>query len=109
MPREVVKPTGWAEHVVRYIRIAVGLLVAAAGLAAAVAGPRNASTPSVVAVGSRVADWQLAHMGNFDYIPAGPHRVDAEKHRDWVQAAFYIGLSHFADAVGNPRYVDAVM
>jgi unsaturated rhamnogalacturonyl hydrolase len=62
-----------------------------------------------LAVGAKVADWQLAHMAHFDYIPVEAHRRDTEGPRDWVQAAFYIGLSRFADASGNTRYVDAVL
>ena len=62
-----------------------------------------------LAVGAKVADWQLAHMAHFDYIPVEAHRRDAEAPRDWVQAAFYIGLSRFADASGNARYADAVL
>ena len=64
---------------------------------------------SVLAAGSRVADWQLSHMDNFDYIPAGPHRLDTEGRRDWIQAAFYIGLTQFADVTGHARYADAVL
>ena len=64
---------------------------------------------SVLAIGSKVADWQVSHMDTFDYIPAGPHRFDTEGRRDWIQAAFYIGLTHFADVTGNSRYVDAVL
>jgi rhamnogalacturonyl hydrolase YesR len=64
---------------------------------------------SVLAAGSKVADWQLSHMGNFDYIPAGPHRLDTEGRRDWIQAAFYIGLTQFADVTGDASYADAVL
>jgi unsaturated rhamnogalacturonyl hydrolase len=64
---------------------------------------------SVLAAGSKVADWQLSHLGTFDYIPAGPHRLDTEGSRDWIQAAFYIGLTQFADVTGNARYAEAVL
>src|SRR5689334_10012959 len=65
-------------------------------------GARRGTTGSaVVKVATRVADWQVSHMDNFDYIPAGPHRLDTEGARDWIQAAFYIGLTHFADLTGN--------
>jgi unsaturated rhamnogalacturonyl hydrolase len=60
-------------------------------------------------VGAKVADWQLAHMANFDYISVDAHRRDTESPRDWVQAAFYIGLSRFADASGESRFTDAVL
>jgi unsaturated rhamnogalacturonyl hydrolase len=64
---------------------------------------------SVLGAGRKVADWQLGHMDTFDYIPAGPHRRDTEGRRDWIQAAFYIGLTQFADATGEARYADAVV
>src|SRR5690349_11558404 len=65
--------------------------------------------PAVVAIGTKVADWQLSHMDKFDYVPAGQHREHTERRRDWIQAAFYIGLTHFADLVAKQRYVDAVL
>ena len=57
-----------------------------------------------------MADWQLSHMDNFDYIPAGsaPAWI-REGRRDWIQAAFYIGLTQFADVTGDGRYTDAVL
>jgi unsaturated rhamnogalacturonyl hydrolase len=64
---------------------------------------------SVVAAGSKVADWQLSHMDKFDYIPAGSQRRATEGRRDWIQATFYIGLSQFADLTGDARYADAVL
>jgi unsaturated rhamnogalacturonyl hydrolase len=73
--------------------------------AATAAQPRD----QALALGAKVADWQLAHMTRFDYISGDDHRRSAESPRDWVQAAFYIGLTHFADASGNARYADAVL
>jgi rhamnogalacturonyl hydrolase YesR len=64
---------------------------------------------AVVRAGSRVADWQLAHLGNFDYVSVEAHRHDTQSPRDWIQAAFYIGLTHFADASRDARYSDAVL
>jgi unsaturated rhamnogalacturonyl hydrolase len=64
---------------------------------------------SVLAAGRKVANWQLSHMDSFDYIPAGPHRRDTEVRRGWIQAAFYIGLTQFADVTGDARYADAVL
>jgi rhamnogalacturonyl hydrolase YesR len=90
--------------------------------AAAVLGPPGAraappakpamTSPAQAAVlveAGRVADWQLSHMDNFDYIPASQFRRDTEAPRDWVQAAFYIGLTAFADASQQPRYADAIL
>jgi unsaturated rhamnogalacturonyl hydrolase len=83
----------------------------AAGVAAAVLSPLEvrAGDPSVLAIGSRVADWQLAHMDRFDYVPAAAFRADTDATRGWVQAAFYIGLAELADAARAQRYADAIL
>ena len=64
---------------------------------------------AVLAIGAKVADWQLSRMDHFEYVqdPASRHETGAP--RDWVQAAFYIGLAAFADASRQPRYVDAIL
>ena len=67
------------------------------------------SHPEILAVGVKVADWQLAHLGNFDYIPASQFRRDTEAPRDWVQAAFYIGLAALTDTTENVRYENAIL
>ncbi len=64
---------------------------------------------AVLAVGVRVADWQLSHMDDFEYVPDPAFRHDTAAPRDWIQAAFYIGLAAFADASRQPRYVDAIL
>jgi unsaturated rhamnogalacturonyl hydrolase len=89
--------------------VVVALFNTAAGAARTHTQAVRPLDKSVLAVGSRVADWQLSHMDNFDYIPAGRHRADTEGRRDWIQAAFYIGLTHFADVTGDGRYADAVL
>ena len=72
---------------------------------AAAAEPRG----QTLTLAAHVADWQLAHMNQFDYVPLEAHRRDTESPRDWVQAAFYIGLSRFADATNDGRYAEAVL
>ena len=47
--------------------------------------------------------------GHFDYVPDSAFRHDTAAPRDWIQAAFYIGLTAFADASRKPRYVDAIL
>jgi len=64
---------------------------------------------AVLAIGARVADWQLSHMDDFGYVPNPAFRHDTAAPRDWIQAAFYIGLAAFADASRQPRYVDAIL
>jgi unsaturated rhamnogalacturonyl hydrolase len=99
----------------RCIRVSVAmalalLVVAACASTSVTTGPEPTNTgPEALKIGAKVADWQLSHMDNFDYIPAGSHRLDTEGRRDWIQASFYIGLTHFADVVDNSRYVDAVV
>jgi len=68
--------------------------------------PANAA---VLAAGAHVADWQLAHMDNFDYVPVSQFRRDTEAPRDWIQAAFYIGLAAYADASKQPKYAEAIL
>jgi unsaturated rhamnogalacturonyl hydrolase len=91
--------------------VALALLaVVACASPSAKTGSEPVSTgPEALKIGAKVADWQLSHMDRFDYIPPGSHRLDTEGRRDWIQATFYIGLTHFADAAQNPRYVDAVV
>src|ERR1700731_2947050 len=102
-------------------RILTALLNAATLLtAAAVLGPieadaaaacraEAATNASVLAAGAKVADWQLSHLDNFDYVPDTVFRRETEAPRDWIQAAFYIGLTQFADVARQPRFNDAVL
>src|SRR6266404_5210162 len=87
----------------------VALFGTATGAVRSHAQPVKPLDRSVLAAGIHVADWQLSHMDNFDYIPAGPHRLDTEGRRDWIQAALYIGLTQFADVTGDARYTAAVL
>src|ERR1700730_11052029 len=43
---------------------------------------------SVLAVGAKVADWQLNHLDNFDYVRDTAFRRQTAAPRDWIQAAF---------------------
>ena len=82
-------------------------LVAVVALQGAVAERTDAA--AALTVGAQVADWQLRHMDRFDYIPASAFRHDTEAPREWIQAAFYIGLAAVADASHQQRYVDAIL
>jgi unsaturated rhamnogalacturonyl hydrolase len=64
---------------------------------------------TVLAIGAKVADWQLSHMDSFEYVRDPGFRSDTAAPREWIQAAFYIGLAAFADASRQPRYVDAIL
>lgn len=83
------------------------MLVAAASLQSPVIAAPADTAP--LTLGAKVADWQLHHLDNFDYIPEGSFRRDTEEPRGWVQAAFYIGLAAFADASGQQRFVEAIL
>ncbi|OYW97892.1 MAG: glucuronyl hydrolase, partial [Caulobacter vibrioides] len=90
----------------------VAALVAGSGAQASAApktAPARVSAASVDAAARKVAGWQLAHMDNFDYVPVTSFRKDTEAPRDWVQAAFFIGLHTFADATQDPYLTRAVL
>jgi len=88
---------------------AAAILVPIEAAAAASCKAEAATNTSVLAAGAKVADWQLSHLDNFDYVPDTAFRRQTEARRDWIQAAFYIGLTQFADVAGQPRYNDAVL
>jgi len=93
----------------------LGALPACAATPAAKPAAKSATSVStrpdaaVLAAAAPVADWQLSHMDRFDYIPASSFRRDTEAPRDWIQAAFYIGLAAYADASGQAKYADAIV
>src|SRR5579871_1125327 len=64
---------------------------------------------TVLTLGAKVADWQLHHLDNFDYVPESAYRHDTEAPRNWIQAAFYIGLTAFADVSHQRRFTDAIL
>ena len=86
-------------------------LPAVAALAALLSSVTTAAQidNKAIQVGSQVADWQLSHMSNFDYVPENAFRRDTEAPRDWIQAAFFIGLTQFAEVANKPAYSRAVM
>lgn len=62
---------------------------------------------SALTLGRAVADWQLRHMdGQFDYVKT--HRENTQKPRGWIQGAFYVGLSAFAERTGDLTYTGAI-
>jgi unsaturated rhamnogalacturonyl hydrolase len=76
---------------------------------AATASPTTMTRSATLATGAKVADWQLNHMSHLDYVPESSFRHDTEETRNWIQAAFYIGLTAFADASHDHRYADAIL
>ncbi|MBO9543462.1 glycoside hydrolase family 88 protein [Caulobacter sp.] len=70
--------------------------------------PQGVDLPSsALTLGRAVADWQLWHMdGQFDYVKT--HRENTQKPRGWIQGAFYVGLSAFAERTGDLTYAGAI-
>ena len=71
-----------------------------------------AHQPSVLpqqarSIGDKVAGWQLSHMDRFDYVRT--FRDQTQQGTGWIQAAFYIGLTRWADATNDPRYASAAL
>ncbi len=73
------------------------------------AGHKSSSTDSlsVTAVANRAADWQLAHMENFNYVRT--FRDHTENPHGWIQGAFFVGLTRWAEQKNNPRYLQALV
>lgn len=97
----------------KFLGAALAAVLFTSAAAPAIARPERDSTrvsaASIDAAARKVAAWQLAHMDNFDYVPVTSFRKDTEAPRDWVQAAFYIGLYTFADATQDPYLTQAVL
>ena len=68
------------------------------------AAPKEAE---VLALGRKVADWQLSRMDNFDYIRT--YKNNTIDPKGWIQGAFYTGVAAFADRTGDPKYAKAVV
>ena len=69
------------------------------------AGQAVPEADTVIATANRVADWQLAHMSDFeDYIPTFLHRT--VNPRGWVQGTFLTGLAVWAAHSGSIPYFE---
>jgi rhamnogalacturonyl hydrolase YesR len=62
---------------------------------------------SVAEVANRAADWQLAHMENFDYVRT--FRDHTENPHGWIQGAFFVGLNRWAEHSQNAGYLHALV
>ena len=85
-----------------------GAIVALAlATASMTAGAQATSREDVLKLASRVADWQLAHMG----ATPGVTRFAEEtaNPRSWQQGAFWVGMTHLADVTGRKRHADAIL
>jgi rhamnogalacturonyl hydrolase YesR len=60
----------------------------------------------VLKLGARVADWQLAHL---DAEHITHFKDETRSPLSWEQGAFWVALTRFADASGEPRFADAIL
>lgn len=51
-------------------------------------------------IGEKVANWQVNHLDNFDYIAKRYHNATSDP-KNWIQAAFYIGLTEWTETVND--------
>ncbi len=81
-----------------------------ASLVAALLAPcAAAETPArkqVLELAARVADWQLAHL---DAAHITHMKEESRDPRSWEQGAFWLGLTHLADASGEKRFRQAIL
>ena len=73
------------------------------------AAPATAdSRKDVLALASRVADWQLAHM---EKMPAGVTSFgeETQRPRSWQKGAFWVGMTRLADVTKEKRFRDAIL
>jgi len=54
---------------------------------------------SALDIGIRTAAWQLSRMDNFDYVRT--HLRSTRDTKDWVQGAFYVGATRWAETVND--------
>jgi rhamnogalacturonyl hydrolase YesR len=64
------------------------------------------STAKPIDAAVRLADWQLAHMGQ---VVASRKTNETENPRSWEQAVFWVGMTALADAGGPPRIRQAIV
>jgi unsaturated rhamnogalacturonyl hydrolase len=58
-------------------------------------------------LGSLAANWQLSHLDNFNYIPES-HRNKSADPTFWIQAAFYVGLTQWAETMRETDLVERI-
>ena len=61
---------------------------------------QNAIQASALDIGERVAQWQIEHLDNFDYLEPR-YRIGTAEPRNWIQATFYIGLTRWTETVDD--------
>ncbi|QAY77954.1 glycoside hydrolase family 105 protein [Sphingosinicella sp. BN140058] len=79
--------------------------LAQSGSAPAAATPARAR--EIIAVATRLADWQLQRMRDTDHVARAT--TETRNPRAWEQAAFWVGMTALADAGGPPRIREAIL
>ncbi|MEO8020146.1 MAG: glycoside hydrolase family 88 protein [Pseudomonadota bacterium] len=65
------------------------------------------SRKDVLKLAARVADWQLEHRGATQGVTR--FAEETANPRSWQQGAFWVGMTHLADASGQKRFADAII
>ncbi|WP_448245475.1 glycoside hydrolase family 88/105 protein [Thalassotalea agariperforans] len=55
-------------------------------------------------IATRSAKWQIAQLGQLDYIPES-HRAKSENAKFWIQAVFYIGLTKWVETSNDQEFL----
>jgi rhamnogalacturonyl hydrolase YesR len=87
-------------------RSAVCAIALSMSALAGVADADMTSRKDVLRIAGRVADWQLARLGATHGV--SKFAEETAEPRSWQQGAFWVGMTHLADATGEKRFRDAV-
>jgi rhamnogalacturonyl hydrolase YesR len=74
---------------------------------ASATGADHTSRKDVLKLASRVADWQLERMGATHGVTR--FAEETANPRSWQQGAFWVGMTHLADATHEKRFADAIL
>ncbi len=89
------------------VALLFALVAGMPALAQTASGQEVSRSGTVLRQAEALADWQLGHMTEFDYL-ATFQRQSADP-VDWIQAAFWVGLTHLADRTGNTAHKEAIL
>lgn len=92
------------KKVFRFAANAGALLLMMSSLAAAADAPVR---KDVLALGARVADWQLARMDGMHITTY--MKEESQQPLSWQQGALWVGMTRLADATGEKRFRDALV
>ncbi len=66
----------------------------------------GAGDEAIIALGNRVADWNLANLDRLEGVRT--FEGETRDPRGWIQAAFLVGLERWSRSGGRPGYRDAL-